>query len=91
MELVDKITKRLNGNKRMETIIYKPNKDGTVRGQTYILAIQPTGEITVQVKDYIQPGSPVQLETNYRTLDDIPLETKKGKSRELPFLWTLEI
>ncbi|XP_052105455.1 protein sel-1 homolog 1-like isoform X2 [Mytilus californianus] len=79
MDLVDQISRSINGNKKREAIIYRPNKEGTVRGQVYQMTIEPSGEITTEVKQYIQPGSPPQLVSQNQKLEDIYVQEKQAK------------
>ncbi|XP_063420549.1 myb-like protein V [Mytilus trossulus] len=79
MDEVDQISRSINGNKKREVVIYKPNKEGTVRGQVYQMTIEPSGEITTEVKQYIQPGSPPQLVSQNQKLEDIYVQEKEAK------------
>lgn len=79
MNIVDKISRNFNGIQKKEAIVYKPNKDGTIRAQVYLMTIEPSGEITVEVKQYFQPYDPPKLVSQSRKLEDVEEMSVEGE------------
>lgn len=79
MNIVDKISRSFNGIQKKEAIVYKPNKEGTIRAQVYLMTIEPSGEISVDVKQYFQPYVPPKLISQNRKLEDVEEMSVEGE------------
>lgn len=79
MNIVDKISRSFNGIQKKEAIVYKPNKEGTIRAQVYLMTIEPSGEISVDVKQYFQPYVPPKLVSQNRKLEDVEEMSVEGE------------
>ena len=79
MNIVDKISRSFNGIQKKEAIVYRPNKEGTIRAQVYLMTIEPSGEISVEVKQYFQPYVPPKLVSQNRKLEDVEGMSVEGE------------